>query len=337
MGFARHRPGTVMKLAGKDCSLPRITIITPCRNGARYITEAIDSVIAQRYPNLEHIVVDAASSDATLSLISRYPAVTVISEPDDGSHDAMNKGVARATGDVIGFLNVDDVYPDNTLLKVGRIFAATPDIDIVMGNAIVFEDDGCGARAIRFVYAHPLGVWLEESAFGNPGINGWFFRRSTFDRIGLFDNAFFICADRDFVVRVALAGMSAVVLHEPTIWYRAHREARTTSRDMANVMPISEELFRMASNLVGAAGGTPRVRRVALAWRAFESAKLIWLQCRRGRLREALRLLIGCSLRQPLWPVRLTHALILRRLVRRNYSGGWNMNISLSKPYRPLG
>ena len=87
-------------------TLPRITIITPCRNGARTIVEAVDSIRAQHYSQLEHIVFDACSTDGTLAVLQRYPEVTVIGEPDEGSHDATNRGLARASGEVVGFLNV---------------------------------------------------------------------------------------------------------------------------------------------------------------------------------------------------------------------------------------
>ena len=106
---------------------PRITVLTPCLNGARHIGEAADSVQRQRYPDLEHIVLDAGSTDGTLEILGRYPALKVVSEPDEGAHDAMNKGIREATGEIIGFLNVDDLYPDGLLeLLGGRISGSDP-------------------------------------------------------------------------------------------------------------------------------------------------------------------------------------------------------------------
>ena len=202
-----HSDGThlAVQAASQSQILPRISIITPCLNGERYIADAIDSVLRQGYPNYEHIVIDGASTDATLAVLQRYPHLIVVSEPDRGSHEAMNKGIARASGDVICFLNVDDGYPEGTLLKVGAAFAANPGVEILVGDTVVYEDTGPDRRAVRFIFNHPRGIWLTECMFGNPGINGCFFRRSVFEKVGLFNNDFHICADRDLVTRAAMA------------------------------------------------------------------------------------------------------------------------------------
>ena len=90
-----HSDGTqlAVQAASQSQILPRISVITPCLNGERYIADAIDSVLRQGYPNYEHIVIDGASTDATLAVLQRYPHLIVVSEPDRGSHEAMNKGI----------------------------------------------------------------------------------------------------------------------------------------------------------------------------------------------------------------------------------------------------
>jgi glycosyltransferase involved in cell wall biosynthesis len=316
--------------------LPPITIITPCRNGEQFILDAIESVRRQQYPHIEHIVADALSTDATLSLVARYPDMIVLPGPDAGAHDAMNKGVAKATGDVIGFLNVDDFFHDNTLTQVGRIFAENPDVDVVIGNSIVFEEDAPGHRAVRFLYSHAPHIELAEMMFGNPGINGWFFRRSVFAEIGQFNNDFFICADRHFVIRIALAGLRSVTLEKPMIWYRAHVQAQTTNRAMSNILDISLELFRMASDMVRSTRQDSGKRRLILAWHAFEGGRCMLLQLRRGSLGGALDAFVRCGAMNPLWPARLFHAVRLRQRVRQYYLGGWNMDLSAAIGRQPV-
>jgi glycosyltransferase involved in cell wall biosynthesis len=316
--------------------LPPITIITPCRNGEQFILDAIESVRLQQYPHIEHIVVDALSTDSTLSLVARHPDLIVLPGPDAGAHDAMNKGIEKATGDVIGFLNVDDIYPDNTLAEVGKIFAENPDVDVVIGNSVVFEEDAPGHRAIRFLYAHAPNIELAEMLFGNPGINGWFFRRSVFAEIGQFNNDFFICADRHFVIRIALAGLCSVTLEKPTIWYRAHVQAQTTNRAMSNILDISLELFRMASDMVRSTRHDSGQRRLILAWHAFEGGRCMLLQLRRGNLGGALDAFVRCGSLNPLWPARLFHALRLRQRVRQYYLGGWDMDLSAAIGLQPV-
>ncbi len=317
-----------VQVAGQSQILPRISIITPCLNGARYIADAIESVVQQRYPNCEHIVVDGASTDATLAVLQRYPHVTVVSEPDRGSHEAMNKGIARATGDIVAFLNVDDSYPDGTLVKVGGAFVANPGVEILVGDTVVYEETAPDHRAVRFIFNHPNGIWLTECMFGNPGINGCFFRRSVFEKVGPFNNDFHICADRDFFTRAALADVASVSLNTPTLWYRAHTSSQTINRTRSNILPISIELFRMASHFLQSSDRGHIDARLARAWQALEGARLAFVQVRDGHLADAAKLFIRYSLQSPLWPLHLVRAMRLRRTVRQNYRGGWNADLS---------
>ena len=135
------------------------------------------------------------------------------------------------------------------LSKVGAAFTAKPGLDVLVGDTVVYEDEASGHRTVRFVFNHPHGIWLTECLFGNPGINGFFFRRSVFDKVGLFDNEFHICADRDFLTRAALAEVASVSLNTPR-WYRAHSGSQTINRTRSNILPISIELFRMASRFL---------------------------------------------------------------------------------------
>ena len=115
-------------------SLPRITIVTPSYNQAKYISETIESVIAQAYPNLEHIVIDGGSTDGTLEILNRYPDLIVISESDKGQADAINKGFKLATGEILGYLCSDDTLLLGTLDRI--VLEIDPDRGrhIVMGR-----------------------------------------------------------------------------------------------------------------------------------------------------------------------------------------------------------
>lgn len=299
--------------------LPRITIFTPCRNGERFIAEAIDSVRRQDYPELDHIVLDACSTDGTLALLRRYPQLTVISEPDAGAHDAMNKGVARETGEIVGFLNVDDFYPDGTLIEVGRSFAADPDLDVVVGRSVVFEDDRSGGRKVLFVRTHDQadGLSLPELTFGVPGFNGCFFRRRVFERGGTFRTDYPFTGDRKFLMDLALAGRKSRLLDRPTIWYRLHSGSRTVNRDMPHLTEISREYVRMALELADESRDRPATNRVFTAWHAFEGAKLTARSLLAGRIAEAFDTFVALNRRNPLWLVRLVEAFSHRRAVRR--------------------
>jgi glycosyltransferase involved in cell wall biosynthesis len=295
--------------------LPRITIITPCRDNADLVRETIDSVLRQRYPALEHIVIDACSTDGTLEILKSYGHLLVVSEPDAGPHDAMNKGLARASGEIIGFLNADDLYPENMLEVVGRRFTLDPTIDLVAGHCVYFRDGPDDTRLIVRVRTHERdsGLWLPELMFGIPGINGCFFRRRAFERIGEFDNSYHLGGDRHWMLRAALAGLRAAWLNTPTIWYRMHPASRTFNPAMRNLMPIGEEHFRMAAEFSDATRNRPELRRNFLAWHAFEGAKLELRWTLRGRFGHALRVFWELVRRNPLWLLRLRRALAMRR------------------------
>jgi glycosyltransferase involved in cell wall biosynthesis len=305
--------------SGAAARLPRITIFTPCRNGERFIAGAIESVRRQGYPDLEHVVLDACSTDGTLALLSRYPRLTVISEPDVGAHDAMNKGVARETGEIIGFLNVDDFYPDGALIEVGRIFAEDADVDVVVGGSVVFEDDSSGGRKILFVRTHDEadGLWLSELTFGVPGFNGCFFRRRVFEQGRTFRTDYPFTGDRTFLMGLALAGRKSRLLDRPTIWYRRHPGSRTVNREMPHLMEISREYVRMALELADESRDRPAVNRVFMAWHAFEATKLTARSLLAGRLAEAFHTFVALNRRNPLWLVRLVEAFSHRRVVGR--------------------
>jgi glycosyltransferase involved in cell wall biosynthesis len=308
----------VQRQHGGEMKLPAISIITPCRNGVRYLSEALESLHRQHYPYLEHLVLDAGSTDGSLEVLARYSGSTVVSEPDSGSHDAMNKGVARATGDVIGFLNVDDFYPDGVLHDVGRLMAADPQVDVVVGQSIVFEDDERGRHIVSLrTHSRGDGFWMPELTFGVPGFCGCFFRRRVFKHVGSFVNDYDIAGDRHFLMRVALAGMRPALLNKPAIWYRLHAGSRTINRAKPNLVEISREYFRMGLELSRASADHREMRRCFLAWNAFEGAKLVVRDLTAGHVQLAAQTFVELSRQNPLWPLRLVHALPLRAAVHR--------------------
>ena len=152
---------------------PFFTILTPSFHRAGMIARAVESVLAQGEANFEHIIIDGGSTDGTLDVLKKYPHLKVISEPDQGMYDALNKGLRLARGRVIGLLNTDDTLAPNALAAVRAGFDADPQAAAMMGG-VAYERDG----QVRERPAPTLERFLTDvgrNAINFP--NGWFLHR----------------------------------------------------------------------------------------------------------------------------------------------------------------
>src|SRR3954470_20521919 len=122
--------------------LPKISIITPTFNSIHTVRDTIESVRTQDYENWEHIVMDGGSTDGTVELIKEIPHLAWVSEKDEGHYHAMNKGVERASGEVINILNSDDCYRPNALRNVAQAFGDQPDWDALFGDVVYVDGEG---------------------------------------------------------------------------------------------------------------------------------------------------------------------------------------------------
>src|SRR5687768_9899033 len=139
---------------------PRISIITPSFNQGGFIEETILSVLSQEYPDLEYLVMDGGSSDATLNVLQKYSGkVTWFSEPDQGQTDAINKGLRRATGSIVGYLNADDLLLPGALNKVAQTFTADPQTWWVSGKCQIVDEENNEIRTPITVYKNTLLRW----------------------------------------------------------------------------------------------------------------------------------------------------------------------------------
>jgi glycosyltransferase involved in cell wall biosynthesis len=145
--------------------LPRISVVVPSRGQVHFLARALDSLAAQQYPDLQVIVVDAASSDGTLDLLRERADVVTdwVSEPDRGQTHALNKGFALARGRVRGWLNCDERYRPGALRLVGRAFAEDPRLDMVFGHRLVVDEQGRELDLMRLPAVHPRRFVLYAS------------------------------------------------------------------------------------------------------------------------------------------------------------------------------
>lgn len=177
-------------------------MITAVYNRADTVADALASVQAQTWPTVEHIVIDGASTDGSLPILQahRQHLAVLVSEPDKGIYDALNKGIGHATGDVVGFLHADDLFAEPTALARIAAAFADPDVGAVYGD-LVYVRKSDPSRVVRYWRA---GVYT-------PGCleHGWmpphptlYVRRSIYERLGLFNTNFRISADYESILRI---------------------------------------------------------------------------------------------------------------------------------------
>jgi len=180
-------------------STPTLTVITVVYNNVRDIERTIKSVICQTYPNIEYLIIDGNSTDGTVDVIKRYAEhiSAWISEPDNGIYDAMNKGLARATGDYVLFMNSgDEIYAKDT---VSQVFASAPDADIYYGETEMYDADWQSLGLRR--HAIPAQFNWRSFRFGmNISHQAIYIRRSITD---YYDPRYQLSADIDWIIRAA--------------------------------------------------------------------------------------------------------------------------------------
>jgi glycosyltransferase involved in cell wall biosynthesis len=200
---------------------PRISIVTPSYNRGGMIETAIQSVVDQNYPEVDHIIIDGGSTDGTLDVLKKYSHLRVVSEPDQGMYDALNKGLSLAGGEIIGFLNTDDYYAPNVFNKIALQFTEKP-VDVVAGLAGVVEHPTDAAHPTR-IYRPAQGEdRIRDTVLEPPIFNAYFFDKAVFQKIGGFDTRYKIAADRDFILRFMLGDFRTTIVDYPVYYYLHH-------------------------------------------------------------------------------------------------------------------
>lgn len=182
----------------------RISLVTPSYNQAPFLEATLESVVAQKYPALEWIVMDGGSTDGSVEILKRYAHHFAYwtSERDAGQTDALQRGFARATGEILGWLNSDDVLLPHALERVGMFFAETPACDFLTGDSVFVSADGTretyavrgGAYSFRELLHYCDGTYL-----GQPSV---FFSRAAFERVGGLDGTIQNAMDFDLWLRL---------------------------------------------------------------------------------------------------------------------------------------
>lgn len=228
--FWSNTASSVVGLPSSSLGLPRISIVTPSYNQGVFLEDTIRSVLKQNYPNLDYSVIDGGSADNSADTIKRYePWLTYwVSERDQGQAQALNKGFARATGDILGWLNSDDVYAPGVLWAVAEAFAANPEAVLIYGGAQQIDESGQVLGIAPQVRAFDWPYLLNENdPIAQPSA---FFKRNSFLAAGLLDESLHFAMDYDLWFRLCRIGAAVFV---PGVWsaMRIYPTAKTSSGD----------------------------------------------------------------------------------------------------------
>ena len=211
--------------------LPRISVITPTYNQGHFIENTIHSVLDQGYPNLEYIILDGGSTDGTVDILKKYERHLIWkSEKDRGQSDALNKGFRMATGEILAFINSDDIYEPGALRKVGLLFACNPKISWLTGRCRIINTQG---REIRKLITYYKNFWLLFKSYtlllvidyiSQPAT---FWRRRVIEQIGLFNEDLHLTMDYEFSLRVGTK-YKLWVTNQTLASFRIHSASKST-------------------------------------------------------------------------------------------------------------
>lgn len=225
----------------------KISIITVTRNAENTIEQTIRSVQQQEYNNIQHILIDGESTDRTMEIVNRYHAhfSVVISEPDNGIYDAMNKGIERANGDVIGILNADDVYQDSTVLAQVAEAHANEDLDACYANLVYVKTNDL-SKVVR--------NWQSQDYTPELSFDGWmpahptlFLKSRVYQRVGKFNTELKFQADLEFCTRLfEVHKISSQYI--PKLWVRM-RLGGATNRSLKNLIIGNWESYQALRKL----------------------------------------------------------------------------------------
>jgi GT2 family glycosyltransferase len=215
-----------------------VSIVTPSYNQALYLEQTIQSVLEQDYPRIEYIVVDGASADNSFEIIKKYNDRLAywISEKDSGQAEAINKGFARAKGEILAWLNSDDYYLPDTTSAVTKCFDENPEVVMLYGDMLAVNGEGQTINVLKYRQLS-LQDLLCFQIVGQPSV---FFRRSALEKTGLLDTSFHFMLDHHLWIRLAQQGR---ILHVSQVWSAARYHPQAKNR--ARAAEFGREAFRV--------------------------------------------------------------------------------------------
>ncbi len=204
---------------------PKISVVTPSYNQGEFLEDTIKSILGQNYPNLEYIVCDGGSTDYSKEIIEKYSDKISwwCSEKDKGQTDAINKGMRRATGDIVGWINSDDVLLPGALFKIAEHYMTHPETDFLNGGVANLDRSG---HFLRFFQPVMSRFFMERGCYSICQ-QGMFWKRKIFDKLGYLNQNFHAEMDVEWLIRVYEGGFKVRSLNKPIGGIRVYGGTKT--------------------------------------------------------------------------------------------------------------
>ena len=281
----------------------KISIITPSYNQAAYLEETILSVLNQDYADLEYIVIDGGSSDGSVEIIRKYQDRLAywVSEKDEGQTAALNKGFKKASGDIVAYLNSDDIYLPGALARVAAEFS-DPKCYWMSGTCQFFNQSGIQHSERRSPPSF-RPRWFDHCWLSQPAV---FWQRSLFERYGFFDERLRYCMDYDFWLRLVVGGEHCHFVDHPLAAFRWHDTSKTIGERAG--FALEDDVVRERHIKVLSSYERPWARHFVRAGKSKlrhqEARSLVEL----GQRSAGLKLLLKTSIKYP--PAILTRSFV---------------------------
>jgi glycosyltransferase involved in cell wall biosynthesis len=234
-----------------------VSIVTPSYNQASYLEETIQSVLNQTYENVEYIIIDGGSTDGSQEIIRKHENKLKYwqSKKDKGFADAINQGWMRATGDILAYLNSDDLLEMDAAQKAVQAFLDSPDTDIVYGDTTVIDEKG---NTMRLFHSEPFDIHTVFKTWFDPIRQpSAFIRKSVRDQFGGMDESFQFCADFEYWIRIAAGGAHFLYIPDLLSRTREHADAKSTRQQDVQARELIRIFEKFRNSLVFLNSGVP--------------------------------------------------------------------------------
>lgn len=228
-------------------NLPKISVVIPSFNQGKFLEETILSIVDQQYPNLELFIIDGGSTDGSIAVIKKHEQhITCwLSEKDKGQSEAINKGIAKATGEIVSWVGSDDLLlPDSLQIVASHFLSLADNVGLIHGGAVIFESDK--TKETRFTYQIPnREAYLSGMVFPQPAA---FFRKSLFDKVGCINEELHYGMDYDLFLRLALV-CDFLPINTVLAKYRLHQESKSVSESHRFIGDWKKTFVNLCKNL----------------------------------------------------------------------------------------